>query len=92
MILKEGQACISIRCVCLFMLMLSGGCLIVYLKSAKTRIQANSKGKGKDELSMLAVMSRIYGQEGIRGLYRGFGATMLNTFSMRKLFHSYYFV
>ena len=65
--------------------------LTVYLKSAKTRIQANSKGKGKDELSMLAVMSRIYKQEGIGGLYRGFGATMLNTFSMRRLFHSFNF-
>ena len=66
--------------------------LTVYLKSAKTRIQANSKGKNKDELSMMAVMSRIYKQEGMRGLYRGFGATMLNTFSMRRLFHSYDFV
>ena len=66
--------------------------LTIYLKSAKTRIQANSKGKGKDELSILAVMSRIYKQEGIRGLYRGFGATMLNTFSMRRLFHLYNFV
>lgn len=66
--------------------------LTVYLKSVKTRIQASSKGKGKDELSMLAVMSQIYKQEGIRGLYRGFGATMLNTFSMRRLFHSHNFV
>ena len=63
--------------------------LTVFFNSVKTRIQANSKGKGKDELSMLAVMSRIYKQEGIRGLYRGFGATMLNTFSMRRLFNSY---
>ena len=66
--------------------------LTIYPKSAKTRIQANTKGKGKDELSMLAVMSRIYKQEGIRGLYRGFGATMLNTFSMRRLIHLYNFV
>ena len=91
MILKEGQGCISIRCVCLFRFMLSDR-LTVYLKSVKTRIQASSKGKGKDELSMLAVMSQIYKQEGIRGLYRGFGATMLNTFSMRRLFHSHNFV
>lgn len=32
---------------------------------------------------MLAVLLRIYKTEGISGLYRGFGATMLNTFSMR---------
>ena len=57
------------------------------LHRAKTRIQAlpsDAKGKGKDQLSMTSVLLRIYKQEGILGLYRGFGATMLNTFSMRK--------
>jgi len=56
------------------------------LISAKTRIQAlpaDSKGKGKDERTMASVMLEIYQKEGIIGLYRGFGATMLNTFSMR---------
>ena len=64
--------------------------LTPYFESAKTRIQAlpsDGKGKDKHKLSMFAVMSRIYKHEGIGGLYRGFGATMLNTFSMRKLFH-----
>jgi len=32
---------------------------------------------------MASVMLEIYQKEGIIGLYRGFGATMLNTFSMR---------
>jgi adenine nucleotide transporter 17 len=55
---------------------------------AKTRIQAfpsDAKGKDKDGLSMIGVLLRIYKKEGILGLYRGFGATMLNTFSMREL-------
>jgi len=74
-----------------------GGCFstaVVYpLDVAKTRIQAlpsHAKGKGKDQLSMLAVMSRIYNQEGILGLYRGFGATMLNTFSMQYAYFFFY--
>lgn len=59
---------------------------------AKTRIQAlpsDGKGKGKDkdkgqdQLSMLSVLVKIFKKEGIAGFYRGFGATMLNTFSMR---------
>lgn len=33
---------------------------------------------------MLAVLLRVYKSEGLLGLYRGFGATMLNTFSMRS--------
>jgi hypothetical protein len=55
---------------------------------AKTRIQAlpsNTKGKGKDNRSMMSILLHIYKREGISGLYRGFGATMLNTFSMRAL-------
>ncbi|KAF8802485.1 adenine nucleotide transporter [Phlegmacium glaucopus] len=74
-----------------------GGCFssaVVYpLDVAKTRIQAlpsDAKGKGKDDLSMLSVMSRIYKQEGILGLYRGFGATMLNTFSMQYAYFFFY--
>jgi hypothetical protein len=56
------------------------------LNRAKTRIQAlpaSAKGKGKAELSMFTVLLRIFKKEGISGFYRGFGATMLNTFSMR---------
>ncbi|KAF8071806.1 mitochondrial carrier domain-containing protein [Lyophyllum atratum] len=74
-----------------------GGCFstaVVYpLDVAKTRIQAlpsNGKGKGKDNLSMLAVLIRIYKTDGLRGLYRGFGATMLNTFSMQYAYFFFY--
>jgi adenine nucleotide transporter 17 len=60
---------------------------VVYpLDVAKTRIQATSstaKGKRKDELTMLSVLLDIFKHEGILGWYRGFAATMLNTFSMR---------
>lgn len=51
--------------------------------SAKTRIQALPKGRSRNELSMIAILLRIYKKEGIMGWYRGFAATMLNTFSMR---------
>ena len=54
--------------------------------SAKTRIQATSptaKGKRKHELTMLSVLLDIVKREGVLGWYRGFAATMLNTFSMR---------
>ncbi|TFK40188.1 mitochondrial carrier domain-containing protein [Crucibulum laeve] len=74
-----------------------GGCFstaVVYpLDVAKTRIQAlpsDAKGKGKDNLSMLSVLVRIYQREGIMGLYRGFGATMLNTFSMQYAYFFFY--
>jgi hypothetical protein len=33
-----------------------------------------------------ALLKRILKEEGIAGFYRGFGATMLNTFSMRTSF------
>ncbi|KAJ7476023.1 mitochondrial carrier domain-containing protein [Mycena latifolia] len=70
-----------------------GGCFstaVVYpLDVAKTRIQA-SKGKSKDELSMLAVLLRIFKKEGVPGFYRGFGATMLNTFSMQYAYFFFY--
>ncbi|KJA20568.1 hypothetical protein HYPSUDRAFT_88665 [Hypholoma sublateritium FD-334 SS-4] len=73
-----------------------GGCFstaVVYpLDVAKTRIQAlpaDSKGKAKD-LSLTSVILRIYKLEGLRGLYRGFGATMLNTFSMQYAYFFFY--
>ncbi|KAF8150701.1 mitochondrial carrier domain-containing protein [Crassisporium funariophilum] len=73
-----------------------GGCFstaVVYpLDVAKTRIQAlpsDAKGKGKD-LSLISVILRIYKLEGILGLYRGFGATMLNTFSMQYAYFFFY--
>ncbi|KAF8628027.1 hypothetical protein AX15_004144 [Amanita polypyramis BW_CC] len=72
-----------------------GGCFssaVVYpLDVAKTRIQATpSRGKNKDDLSMLSVVLKIYRKEGIAGLYRGFGATMLNTFSMQYAYFFFY--
>ena len=45
----------------------------------KTRIQADA-GHGR---SVRALIVRILKEEGLAGFYRGFGATMLNTFSMR---------
>jgi len=60
---------------------------VVYpLDVAKTRIQVTSsaaRGKRKDDLNMLSLLLEIFKQEGINGWYRGFAATMLNTFSMR---------
>lgn len=35
---------------------------------------------------MRALLKRIFKEEGITGFYRGFGATMLNTFSTRTPF------
>lgn len=54
--------------------------------SVKTRIQATSSGKGKDakpQLSIRKLLITILRTEGIAGFYKGFGASMLNTFSMR---------
>jgi len=71
-----------------------GGCFstaIVYpLDVAKTRIQAVSGGKGKIETSMFSVLLKVFKAEGIAGLYRGFGATMLNTFSMQYAYFFFY--
>ncbi|KAF5372772.1 hypothetical protein D9615_010126 [Tricholomella constricta] len=74
-----------------------GGCFssaVVYpLDVAKTRIQAlpsHGKGKGSDSSSILAVLVRIYKTDGVFGLYRGFGATMLNTFSMQYAYFFFY--
>ncbi|KAF5339286.1 hypothetical protein D9758_013334 [Tetrapyrgos nigripes] len=64
---------------------------VVYpLDVAKTRIQALPKGKDKDNLSMLSVIVRIFSREGLAGLYKGFGATMLNTFSMQYAYFFFY--
>ncbi|KAE9405205.1 mitochondrial carrier [Gymnopus androsaceus JB14] len=62
---------------------------VVYpLDVAKTRIQALPKGK--DNLSMFALLIRIFKKEGPLGLYGGFGATMLNTFSMQYAYFFFY--
>src|SRR5216683_3350165 len=54
------------------------------VRRVKTRIQADS-ANGR---SVRALLKRILQEEGITGFYRGFGATMLNTFSMRTSFFS----
>ncbi|KAJ6531967.1 mitochondrial carrier [Mycena capillaripes] len=63
-----------------------GGCFstaVVYPLDA-------SKGKSKDDLSMLAVLLRVFKKEGVFGFYRGFWATMLNTFSMQYAYFFFY--
>ncbi|TCD63204.1 ADP/ATP carrier protein [Steccherinum ochraceum] len=72
-----------------------GGCFsnaVVYpLDVVKTRIQAtNSATARRQKLSMIAVFMKIFKEEGIAGLYRGFGATMLNTFSMQYAYFFFY--
>jgi len=72
-----------------------GGCFsnaIVYpLDVAKTRIQAATDADSrKRKLSMWSVLLKILQEEGIGGLYRGFGATMLNTFSMQYAYFFFY--
>jgi len=73
-----------------------GGCFsnaVVYpLDVAKTRIQATHSGhKGrKHRFSLLSVLMKILKEEGVGGLYRGFGATMLNTFSMQYAYFFFY--
>jgi len=67
-----------------------GGCFsnaVVYpLDTVKTRIQANS-ANGR---SVWALLKHILKEEGIAGFYRGFGATMLNTFSMQYAYFFFY--
>ncbi|PCH42079.1 mitochondrial carrier [Wolfiporia cocos MD-104 SS10] len=77
-----------------------GGCFsnaVVYpLDVAKTRIQAatsaslNGSEKDKEKLSVVAVLLRILKEEGIPGYYRGFTATMINTFSMQYAYFFFY--
>jgi hypothetical protein len=54
--------------------------MLISRPRVKTRIQADS-ANGR---SVRALLKRILKEEGISGFYRGFGATMLNTFSMRN--------
>jgi len=67
-----------------------GGCFsnaVVYpLDTIKTRIQADT-ANGR---SVRALLKRILKEEGITGFYRGFGATMLNTFSMQYAYFFFY--
>ncbi len=53
-------------------------------RSVKTRIQAARDVKGHDDkTSITGILLKVIEEEGLAGLYKGFGATMLNTFSMR---------
>lgn len=67
---------------------------VVYpLDVAKTRIQATSptsKGKRKDDMTMLSVLRDMLREEGITGWYSGFAATMLNTFSTQYAYFFFY--
>jgi solute carrier family 25 (peroxisomal adenine nucleotide transporter), member 17 len=63
----------------------------------KTVIQASDdkKGKGKGKagsLSVSALLVKILKEEGISGYYKGFGASMLNTFSMREWFQTHHHI
>ncbi|KAF9267947.1 mitochondrial carrier [Marasmius fiardii PR-910] len=68
-----------------------GGCFstaVVYpLDVAKTQIQALP---GSKDISMFTLLYRILKRDGLAGWYRGFGATMLNTFSMQYAYFFFY--
>ena len=67
-------------------------CGSISARSVKTKIQADAPSnqglEGKEgagvNTSILSLLVRIYHEEGIAGYYKGFGASMLNTFSMRS--------
>ncbi|CAE6529852.1 unnamed protein product [Rhizoctonia solani] len=73
---------------------------VVYpLDTAKTRIQAtdaserDKKGKGRDgsnHLSIIPLLMRILKEEGVKGCYGGFGASMANTFFMQYAYFFFY--
>ncbi|PVF93358.1 mitochondrial carrier [Serendipita vermifera] len=71
---------------------------IVYpLDTVKTRIQASSsagsvkgKGKGQAKGSILPLLFQILQKEGVAGFYKGFGASMLNTFSTQYAYFFFY--
>jgi len=69
-----------------------GGCFsnaVVYpLDIVKTRIQAATVGSQEDgdkkKPGVVSLLMQILKEEGIVGYYKGFTATMINTFSMRQ--------
>ncbi|KAI0636049.1 mitochondrial carrier domain-containing protein [Trametes polyzona] len=64
---------------------------VVYpLDIVKTRIQAATVDSDKEKLSIIRILLRILKEEGIAGYYRGFVATMLNTFSMQYAYFFFY--
>ncbi|EIW57663.1 adenine nucleotide transporter [Trametes versicolor FP-101664 SS1] len=67
---------------------------VVYpLDIVKTRIQAatvDSDPSEKEKLGAINILLRILKEEGFSGYYRGFIATMLNTFSMQYAYFFFY--
>ncbi|EJD50802.1 mitochondrial carrier [Auricularia subglabra TFB-10046 SS5] len=64
---------------------------VVYpLDTAKTRIQATPAHLKRGEQSLAAILVRILREEGVSGYYRGFFATMLNTFSQQYAYFFFY--
>ncbi|KIP10493.1 hypothetical protein PHLGIDRAFT_231750 [Phlebiopsis gigantea 11061_1 CR5-6] len=64
---------------------------VVYpLDVAKTRLQAYHATKEREPPSLVALLKQIYEEEGIAGYYKGFLATMLNTFSMQYAYFFFY--
>ncbi|KAI8980036.1 adenine nucleotide transporter [Trametes punicea] len=67
---------------------------VVYpLDIVKTRIQAatvDSNESEKERLSVIGILLRILKEEGFAGYYKGFMATMLNTFSMQYAYFFFY--
>ncbi|TFY64251.1 hypothetical protein EVJ58_g2737 [Rhodofomes roseus] len=71
-----------------------GGCFsnaVVYpLDVVKTRIQAAAEGEDREKLSVKSLLLRILKEEGIAGYFKGFTATMINTFSMQYAYFFFY--
>ncbi|KAI0028220.1 mitochondrial carrier domain-containing protein [Vararia minispora EC-137] len=76
-----------------------GGCFsnaVVYpLDTIKTRIQAaehdtEDTESTKEDLSILGLVQSILREDGFAGFFRGFSATMLNTFSMQYAYFFFY--
>jgi len=70
---------------------------VVYpLDTVKTRIQAatsasnGKKKEGQVSVSVLSLLFKILNEEGVWGFYKGFGASMLNTFSMQYAYFFFY--
>jgi hypothetical protein len=81
-LLHDYKCCLSSRCVSSIFL---DGYKMLNLHRAKTRIQASHGKNGSKALSVYPLLLRILKEEGMAGYFRGFWATMLNTFSQREI-------